>query len=345
MAKQILFKTLVLFLVPFSLFANQVQRRAALDVGSGKIKIQVADVDAEANRIISTLFVDVACVAMREDLSKSLDGRLSAEIQNKTVEAISELIKKTVPFCPEAYHGIATESLRMAKNGDELVQRIQFETGIPITIISQEEEGILGFTSATSQTEIGFEDAVSWDFGGGSFQMTAKCGDHFCVYQGKLGKVPMKHALLRLQGKDTERAFSPNPISLSEAEAAILMVRERLREFPNELREKLKEPNVAVLGIGINPVWGMQESFNYTQSDVMKAIIDRLNLDDSAIQVKDAIPEEREFLSAYVVSNLILAYGIMTELNIEQVKYVGTTGANATGALLTPKYWNEGESK
>jgi hypothetical protein len=69
----------------------------------------------------------------------------------------------------------------------------------------------------------------------------------------------------------------------------------------------------------------------------------RLNLDDDAIRVKDSIAEERKEASAYVVSNLILARGVMEALDINQVHYVGTQGANAIGALLTQKYWTSTE--
>jgi hypothetical protein len=47
--------------------------------------------------------------------------------------------------------------------------------------------------------------------------------------------------------------------------------------------------------------------------------------------------------AAYRVSNLILAYGMMKALNIDQVQYVGTTGANAIGLLLSPQYWQTNE--
>ncbi len=166
------------------------QRRAAFDIGSGRIKLQVSDVDTRTNKIASVVFTDTASVALREDLANSLNGRLSSEIQNQTVEAIGKLMKKAALHQPEAYHGIGTEGLRLAENGQALVERIEKETGLPVTIVSQEEEGILGFISAVNESDVDPEKAISWDFGGGSFQITAKCGDHYCVYQGRIGKVP-----------------------------------------------------------------------------------------------------------------------------------------------------------
>ncbi len=63
-----------------------------------------------------------------------------------------------------------------------------------------------------------------------------------------------------------------------------------------------------------------------------------------SLQRKKRIIEKKE-ASAYVVSNLILTYGIMEALDIKQVHYVGTQGANAIGALLSPKYWKESDTE
>jgi exopolyphosphatase/guanosine-5'-triphosphate,3'-diphosphate pyrophosphatase len=318
---------------------HKIERRAAFDIGSGQIKMQVSDVDLTANKIVNALLTATVYVGLRESLVESLDGRLSADIQNKTVDAISELMKKAAPFHPEAYHAVATEALRLAKNSAALVERIKQETGVSVTIVSQEEEGILGFISAVSESDVNLDKAVSWDLGGGSFQITTKCGDYYSVYQGRLGKTPMKNALLKIQGKDVARTLSPNPISKSQAAQAVQFIKDNIKDVPTQLRQKLNHPDVVVLGIGINPLWGMQQSENFDKNQVLKELNCRLELDDASIQLKDSIPENRKEAYTHVVSNLILAYGVMETLGISQVHYVGTQGANAVGALLSPKYW------
>ncbi len=328
---------------PLKSAPHKIVRRAAFDIGSGQIKMQVSDIDLTTNKIINVLLTDTAYVGLRENLVKSLDGRLSSDIQNKTVEAISELMKKATPFHPEAYHAIATEALRLAKNGDTLVERIKNEMGMSVTIVSQEEEGILGFISAMSEAHVDPYRAVSWDFGGGSFQITTKCGDHYSVYLGRLGKTPMKNALLKIQGKDLDPTSSPNPISKLQATQAIQFVKDNIKDIPIELRQKLKQSDVVVLGVGINPLWGMQKSTHYDINRVLQELNCRLNLDDAAIRINDSITADRKEAFPYVVSNLILAYGVMEALDITQVHYVGTQGANAIGALLSPQYWVSNE--
>lgn len=319
---------------------HKIVRRAAFDIGSGQIKIQISDVDLTDNKIVNVLFIDTAHVALREDLTKSLEGRFSSEIQNKTVEAISSLLQKSKPFQPEAYHAIATEPFRLAKNGTDLAERIEKETGLTVTIVTQEEEGVLGFISAVSEMSIDLDKAVVWDFGGGSFQITTKCCDHYSVYLGRFGKYPMKNTLLKIQGKDPTQTFSPNPISKSEAHQAIIWIKDTIVDVPYELTQKLNQHDTIVLGVGINPLWGMQNCKTYDSKRIFEELDRRLDLDDDAIRVMDSISVDRKDAAAYIVSNLILSYGVMEAFQIHQVQYVGTQGANAIGALLSEKYWN-----
>ncbi len=324
---------------------HTIVRRAAFDIGSGQIKMQVSDVDLTTNKIVNVLLSDTCYVGLRENLAQSLDGRLSTDIQNKTVIAISKLLEKAAPFHPEAVHAIATESLRLAKNSVDLVERIKNETGMAVTIVSQEEEGILGFISAISEAAVNPDKTVSLDLGGGSFQITAKSGNHYTVYQSKLGKTPLKNALLKIQGKDGDPTLSPNPITKSQAAQAIQFTKDAIQDVPASLLQKLNDPDVVVLGVGINPLWGMPQSTHFDTTQVLRELKCRLNLDDAAIRIKHSIPEDRKEAYTHVVSNLILAYGVMEALNITKVHYVGTPGANAVGTLLSPKYWKDTQKR
>ena len=151
---------------------------------------------------------------------------------------------------------------------------------------------------------------VSWDFGGASFQITAKSEDRYIVYQGKLGKIPFKNALLKIQGKDASQGqmLSPNPISKVDMERAVQLIKDSVEDIPVELYQKLHQPDVVVLGIGIPVLWGIQKNTTYDKKWVLKEIEQRLNLDDHAIIIKDSISPEWKETSAYVVSNLILVY-------------------------------------
>lgn len=319
--------------------SHDIVRRVAFDIGSGQIKMQVSDVDITVGRIINVLLMDSAQVALREDLVKSLDGRLSLEIQNKLVNTISQFIKRAEPFHPTAYHAVGTESMRLAKNGNALADLIEKETGVPVTIISQEEEGILGFISAINESDVNPDKAIAWDFGGGSFQITIRSDGRFAVYQGRLGKIPVRNALLEIQGKDVRQTISPNPISKIEVDQAVRYIKDNIKDVPVEIIQKLHQQDAVVLGVGINPLWCMKNNTEFDRQRVLQEIEERLGLDDHAIGIKDSVDVKYKESIAYIVSNLILAYGIMDALDIHEVKYVGTQGANAMGTLLSSKYW------
>ncbi len=321
---------------------EHMERRAAFDIGSSRITIQVADVDLETNQIRQVLLTDSCAVKFREDLAKSPDGKLSKEIQDEAIVVMKKQLEKAAPFQPKTSHAVATEAFRLAGNSDAFVDRAQRETGIGVTIISQEDEGVLGFISAASEAHVDPSKAVSWDFGGGSFQITTLHGQDYLVYRGRIGKVPLKMTLLKLQGKE-DVTLSPNPISEKEASLALAWIQDELKDLPEALRKKLEAEDTTVLSIGNNPLWGMSHSDHYDVRRIFKELYSRLDMSDEAIQSRDSL--EKKEAATYLVSNLILAYGIMHFLNMREVHYVGTPGANTTALLLSPKYWRKSDDK
>lgn len=316
-------------------------RRAALDIGSGATKIQVSDVDITTGKILNVLFVKRIGVKLREDLSKDLDEKFSLEIQNEMVRAISQLLSEAEAFNPQEYCALATEAFRIAKNANELVDLIKKETDLSVDIISQYEEGVLGLISAASEANIDPNKVVSWDCGGGSFQIATKCDNKYFVYQEKLGSTSFRNALLEIQGKNVNDAenISLNPISQEHVDIGIKFIKDNVTKIPSEIYQKLTEDDIAVLGIGLNPLWSMEDNIKFDKNRLLLEIKQRLNLDDNGVKEKIFSNKQWKEGIPYITSQLILAYGVMDTLQIQQVEFVGTPGGIATGALLYPKYW------
>lgn len=333
-----LFANLYVSPVPPIQSPDYFERRVAFDIGSDQIKMQISDIDLIKNKIINSLFTECMSLQLRENIATSLDGCLNVKMQNKAIEVISVLMTKARQFHPQSHFAVATEALRLAKNSEDIVVRIKNETGLSLKIISKEEEGILGFISALHESDVDPRKAVCWEFGGGSSQITVVQDDQYEVYQVKLGKVPMKHLLLSIQGKDGSKLDSPNPISEEDLEKAVQYIHENIEEISPLLHEKLQNQNCIVLGRGINPLWGMADSAQFDQERVYYELCSRLNLSDKCIELKDEILQE---YVPYRVSNLVFAYGMMKVLNIQNVKYVGSKGENAVGLLISPQYWKK----
>lgn len=337
----------VLFFSLLSLYGeappHHIVRRCAFDIGSGGIRMQVADVDLDEHKIVHELFAERVKVGLRKDLTKSQDSNFSKEIQEETIKVLSDLKNKAAPFNPESYAAVATEAFRIAKNANELVKRIFDETGINVTIIPQKDEGILGFFTAATIAQVNPENIITWETGGGSFQITTKCGDEFSVYEGQLAAVPMKDILVELQGKDVVHTVSPNPISQKMVDLALKRVKEMLPKPPLCLKEKLRNLSTIIIVTGANPFWPNPLD-KYSISMVLQRLKDRLNLTDEELTEKDLMncpPDEQQRLAPYTVSNLILAYGIMDMIGIKEVQYVEVSNGNTTGILLSEKYWKK----
>lgn len=316
--------------------AEGIVRRAAFDIGSGQVKMQIADLDLGSDTLVSVLLNENVRIPIREDLDKSLDETISPDFQDRLVSALAGLMEKAEPYLPSAYHAVATEALRLAKNGPQIVEKIKLVTGLTVTIVTQEEEGVLGFVAAVAEAGIDPDSSLVWDQGGGSLQFTIKEGDTYQVYQSKLGKVPFKRALLSIQGRD-RLSNSPNPISKDEFQESLAFIKEQFTDFPEGLKQKLK--SMSVLRIGIHPLWGISDKNCFDKEGLLQLIEEYLTLNDEQICQKNHISPALKETATFIVVNLILAYGIMETLGIDTVRYVGTSGALSTGAMLTPHYW------
>lgn len=314
--------------------SETIVRRAAFDFGSGSLRLQIADVDRETNRIIQTLFSDKVIVELSQSLSKSSDGTFDQNTQETALKAVQNLLQKAELYQAEEVTGIATEAFRLAKNGQELVDLIRSRLGVSFRIIPQDEEGEVGFASAVSVAQADPDKTIVWDIGGGSLQIVARNGSDYDIYKEQLGKVPMKNYIIsQLQHKDVDQTFSPNPISKEQAIQAIRYVKEKGQEMPEELVAKLHDPEVKVLGIGAHPASIRCLHRPYTVEEAREKIFELVGLDDDELQ--QLYPSG----IAYVLSDTILVYGTMLATGIAEVQYIDTMSGNTAGVLTTPSYW------
>jgi len=106
-----------------------------IDLGSNTLR--VVQIDCHSGEM----------VALYEKIVKTADGlihtgKIGVEAQNRVIDAISEA-KKQIGFDGDRYRAVTTEAMRQASNRDEVLARIERETGIVFEIISGEEEAKL----------------------------------------------------------------------------------------------------------------------------------------------------------------------------------------------------------
>ena len=115
------------------------------------------------------------------------------------------------------FTGVATDALRIAKNGEELLQRIHAETAWNIDIISGDREAHLTYLGLQDQVPAGHDCAIV-DIGGGSTEIVV-IGD---------GNVTIQISVPVGSGRLADRYFTEDPPGFEAAELAIEAARETL---------------------------------------------------------------------------------------------------------------------
>jgi exopolyphosphatase/guanosine-5'-triphosphate,3'-diphosphate pyrophosphatase len=133
-------------------------------------------------------------------------GRLGEDAMLRTLKAIEEHIVAVREFRP-ALKAIATSALRRADNADEFARAVESVTGVPLEIISGEEEARCSYEGAVSGLPAGQTYGVL-DVGGGSSEYATR-NAHASL---EIGAVRLTERFPRLSGiagpDEIERARS-----------------------------------------------------------------------------------------------------------------------------------------
>lgn len=330
-------KTLHIMTACFLFFSHGyagIERRAAIDVGSGGTKIIVADVNTKTNQIEEVLFNSTFSVPYQASLDKSIDGTFDEETKALSLKTFQEIQAITAQFEVQKIAAVATSAFRKANNSQALVQDIEQQTRINIRIIPQREEGEIAFFSAAASYTQHIDDIIVWDIGTGSLQMTTvNTNGGLSVYMGEqMGSVSFKSYIIdTIQESELEDKTSPNPISDEDLKMADRYARAFGRKAYPIIKQKI-QANGKVVGMGRLFYHGIRlvasEDNVITRQKLREFIDQSLNKKDEDLNNPFAHVD---------VSNCILTLAIMKALHIHEIYPVETTSAH--GILLSPNYW------
>lgn len=327
-------KLLIRFMLVFLSvqLSAEVERRAAVDIGSGGTKVAIADVDSGSGQILQMLYETSFSVPYQASLDKSQDGTFDADTKTLGIKVMKDIQVLVAQYQVEKITAIATSAFRKSNNAKAFVNEVKEMTAIEIQIIPQREEGEIAFFSALSAGNQSPEEVIVWDIGTGSLQMTTMNEDgELIVYMGEqMGSVAFKSYIIdAIQDKEAE---TPNPISDEELKMADSYARAFGRKAYPLIKEKIQSDR-PVLGIGrlfyhsIRPLAAEGDVIN--RKGLRNFIEESLNKSD----------EELNNPFAHVdVSNCILTLAIMKALHIQEVTAIETT--TTRGMLVSPIYWN-----
>ena len=149
-------------------------------------------------------------------------GNLSRDSMDKTVSAVRRMASEARERGAERLEIFATSAARDAANGREFMDAVLRESGVPLKIISGEEEAELSFIGASGAVKA--ERCGMIDIGGGSTEIaigTAKGME--CAFSCQMGAVRL-HQRLRIDRKEDMK-----PVEVAAAE----ILDEHLQAYPD----------------------------------------------------------------------------------------------------------------
>ena len=146
---------------------NAVTLCAAIDIGSNTTRVLVAEpVDGQLKKVMEQ--------RAYTRINKALDGNFAivAEKVEEVCDVVSTQVKLAKELGAEEIRAVATAAVRDASNAEEVAAAIGAAAGVPVEVLSDEEEGRLSFIGATKTLGHPVEGRVGVvDVGGGSTEV------------------------------------------------------------------------------------------------------------------------------------------------------------------------------
>ncbi|HTJ97412.1 MAG TPA: exopolyphosphatase [Rhodocyclaceae bacterium] len=136
---------------------------AAVDLGSNSFRMQVGQV--RGNQIYE---LDGLKEPVRLAAGLGQDKQLDGESQLRAITALSKFGERLRGFAPEAVRAVATNALRVAKNGASFLTQAEAALGFPIEVIAGREEARLIYLGVAHTLPNPRLQQLIVDIGGGS---------------------------------------------------------------------------------------------------------------------------------------------------------------------------------
>jgi exopolyphosphatase / guanosine-5'-triphosphate,3'-diphosphate pyrophosphatase len=188
---------------------------AAVDLGSNSFRLHIGRHEGDAIRVIKSARDPIRLAAGLDQ-----QGNLTAAAMQSAIESLTRFRAILSAYPLEAVRVVATNTLRIARNAQELLPAAEQAIGYPIEIISGEEEGRLIYMGVANSLALPGERRLVVDIGGGSTELILGRGQEIArVESFSIGTV--KQALTFFPG---------GRINLASFDAAILSARSHFED-------------------------------------------------------------------------------------------------------------------
>ena len=140
---------------------------AAIDLGTNSCRLLIAKATPTGIIVVDAYSKSVR---LGELLNKT--GVLNKNAKERTIASLKTIKNKLRKHNIISTRAVATEACRQAKNGQDFLDEIKETVGIEFEIINNNEEAILASEGCKSLLPNGTKNALIFDIGGGSTQLT-----------------------------------------------------------------------------------------------------------------------------------------------------------------------------
>jgi exopolyphosphatase/guanosine-5'-triphosphate,3'-diphosphate pyrophosphatase len=298
---------------------NCIIRKGAFDIGSGSTKAIFAVINKCEGKIVEVLYEKQSPLKFKASMRYN-DKLIPSTLQIKANKVLKKWKAQGEKLGVTEYSAVATEVFRQATNGSRFIKKLSQETLIPIKIITQEDEAIIGFWAGVASSEQSSEKVLVWDIGGGSMQMSHLNDEgQMKFYLGKIASVSFKQ---RISGN-----MSPNPLLPVGAKQAVIKARNLAKiDIPQDFIKSIQSKEV--IGIGGVHYHSLGKKLNY--APYSSELLNQKLLTTSYLTDKQIGGS----YSATDVTNMALVLGFMKALNVNRVIPIKANLAH--GLLLAP---------
>jgi exopolyphosphatase/guanosine-5'-triphosphate,3'-diphosphate pyrophosphatase len=142
-------------------------RIAALDLGTNSFHLLVADVQPDGH--FEPIAAEKAMIRLGDVVSR--EGRITEAAAEVAISTVRRFRLLAEAAGATELHACATSAIRSAANGDEVVDRIDAETGVTVEVISGRREAELIFGAIRAAVVLEPAPALCFDLGGGSVEI------------------------------------------------------------------------------------------------------------------------------------------------------------------------------
>lgn len=169
---------------------NAETRYAAIDIGSNAVRLLIKRIDPnEGDRLTKMLLIRIP---LRLGLDAFSLGEISKEKVKKLVRLMKAYRQMMKIYDVEAYRACATSAMRDARNGAEIIRKVQRATGIPIEIIDGQEEARMIYNNHIEYMRDRCGNFMYIDVGGGSTEINLLVnGQLLCSRSYNIGTIRM----------------------------------------------------------------------------------------------------------------------------------------------------------